>query len=87
MAESGSTFTITLHVYEEADGFVSHCPEFDIWSQGDTEEEALAMLTEAVDLHIEEAQELGYLAELIQEAREASQRRLLKTERRELRVA
>lgn len=87
MAKNGGTFTITLHVYEEVGGFVSHCPEFDIWSQGDSEQEAFEMLGETVDLHIEEAQELGYLEDLFYEAWEASQRRLLKTEKRELRVA
>jgi predicted RNase H-like HicB family nuclease len=34
-------------------GFSSHCPEFDIASQGDTRDEALVNLREAVELFLE----------------------------------
>lgn len=39
----------------EGDGYVSLCPELDIASQGDTVEQALANLREAVELFLETA--------------------------------
>jgi predicted RNase H-like HicB family nuclease len=41
----------------EAAGYVSLCPELDIASQGETEQEALRNLEEAVDLFMEVAPE------------------------------
>lgn len=40
-------------VWREGDWYVSQCLEFDIASQGETEEEALANLKEALELHFE----------------------------------
>ena len=40
-------------VQSEGDGFVSHCPQLDIASQGDTTEEAAANLKEAIELFLE----------------------------------
>ncbi len=40
-------------IQEEDGGFVSLCPELDIASQGDTVEEALRNLKEAVELFLE----------------------------------
>ena len=42
--------------WREGDCFVSQCLEIDIASQGKTEEEALANLREALELHFEEPQ-------------------------------
>ena len=39
----------------EGDGYVSLCPELDVASQGETVEEALANLKEAVELFLESA--------------------------------
>ena len=44
-------FTVT--VWEEDDWFVAQCLEVDVASQGNTEEEALASLREALELHFE----------------------------------
>ena len=44
-------FTVT--VWEEDDLFVAQCLEVDVASQGNTEEEALASLREALELHFE----------------------------------
>ena len=44
-------FTVT--VWEEDDWFVAQCLEVDVASQGSTEEEALASLREALELHFE----------------------------------
>jgi predicted RNase H-like HicB family nuclease len=40
-------------VWREGDWFVSQCLEVDVASQGETEEEALANLKEALELHFE----------------------------------
>lgn len=40
---------------DELGGFTSHCPELGVASQGETEEEALAMLQEAVEGFLEVA--------------------------------
>ena len=40
-------------IWREGDWFVSQCLEVDVASQGQTEEEALANLREALELHFE----------------------------------
>ncbi len=40
-------------VWREGDWYVSQCLEVDVASQGETEEEALANLKEAMELHFE----------------------------------
>jgi len=45
--------TFTASVWQEGDWFVAQCLEVDIVSQGETEEEALANLREALELHFE----------------------------------
>jgi predicted RNase H-like HicB family nuclease len=49
------TFQFTALIEREGEGYVSLCPEFDIASQGDTVEEAVANLKEAVELFFEAA--------------------------------
>jgi predicted RNase H-like HicB family nuclease len=46
----------TARIWREGKWFVSQCLEIDIASQGDTEEEALANLKEALELHFEPPQ-------------------------------
>lgn len=43
----------TALIEREGNGFVALCPELDIASEGDTVEEARAMLKEAVELFFE----------------------------------
>jgi predicted RNase H-like HicB family nuclease len=43
-------------VWREGDWFVSQCLEVDVASQGETEEEALANLSEALELYFEPPQ-------------------------------
>jgi predicted RNase H-like HicB family nuclease len=43
----------TAIVEREGEGFVSLCPELDVASQGNTVEEAVANLKEAVELFLE----------------------------------
>jgi predicted RNase H-like HicB family nuclease len=49
------TMTLSAVLNPEADGFVSLCPELDLASQGDTIEEALANLKEALERFFETA--------------------------------
>ena len=53
--------TLTAMVWKEGDQYVSKCPELEVASCGDTIEEALENLKEAVELYIENAKELGIL--------------------------
>ncbi len=43
----------TASVWQEGDWFVAQCLEVDVASQGETEQEALANLKEALQLHFE----------------------------------
>ncbi|WP_179944076.1 type II toxin-antitoxin system HicB family antitoxin [Geoglobus ahangari] len=51
--------TLTALVRREGYQYVSKCPELEVASCGDTIEEALENLKEAVELYIENAKELG----------------------------
>lgn len=53
--------TLTALVWKEGDQYVSKCPELEVASCGDTIEEALENLKEAVELYIANAKELGIL--------------------------
>lgn len=47
--------TITAElIKEEEGGYTVHCPELDIYTQGDDVEDAIKNLKEAAELHIEE---------------------------------
>ena len=49
------TMKITAElITEDEGGFSVYCPELDIYTQGETEEESLANLREAAELHLEE---------------------------------
>ena len=54
-------FNVTAVIWQEDDVYVSKCPELEIASAGDTPEEALENLKEAVELYIENARILGIL--------------------------
>ena len=45
--------TFTVSVWREGDWFVAQCLEVDVASQGETEEEAVTNLKEALELHFE----------------------------------
>lgn len=45
--------TLTANVWPEDDMFIAQCLEYDVVSQGDTVEEALQNLQEAVELYLE----------------------------------
>ncbi len=48
---------LTATIASEDDGYVAQCVEVDIASQGDTIEEAVANLVEALALHFEDSSE------------------------------
>ena len=51
-------------VWKETEGYVSKCPELGVTSCGDSFEEALNNLKEAVDLYLENAKELDLIEEV-----------------------
>ena len=53
---------LTVIITHEEDGYVSHCPEFDIVSQGESIEEARDNLCEALELFFETASSEGILS-------------------------
>lgn len=58
----------TTRVFKEGRTFVAHALELDISSCGGTKEKALANLKEAVRLFLEEAERMGSLKQILQEA-------------------
>ena len=58
----------TTQLFEENDQIVAVCPELNVSSFGDTVEEALASLREAVGLFLEECQRMGTLEAVLEEA-------------------
>ena len=52
-AANPPSLSLTCLIHQEADGYVSRCPELDVASQGDTIEDARANLIEAVELFLE----------------------------------
>ena len=57
-------FEYTAVVWKETEGYVSKCPEVGVASCGDTFDEAVRNLREAVELYIENASELGIMEEI-----------------------
>lgn len=57
-------YKFTSVIWKEKEGYVSKCPELGVASAGDTVEEALKNLKEAVELYLENAKELGMLEEI-----------------------
>ncbi len=58
----------TCRLSKEDDMVVAVCPEFNVSSFGDTSEEAVASLHEAVSLFLEECQRMGTLEAVLDEA-------------------
>ena len=57
-----------VEIFKEGDQYVSLCPELNVSSFGDTEDEAEAALREAVQLFVEQCEEMGTLEEVLEEA-------------------
>jgi len=58
------TYKLTAVIWQEKEGYVSKCPETGVASCGDSPEEALRNLKEAVELYLENASRLGMLKEM-----------------------
>jgi len=58
----------TSQLFEEGGQIVALCPELNVSSFGDTHEEALAALQEAVALFLEECRRMGTLEMVLEEA-------------------
>ena len=56
-----SRVKLTAVIWEEEGVFVSKCPEIEVASAGETPQEALKNLQEALELWIVNMKELGYL--------------------------
>jgi predicted RNase H-like HicB family nuclease len=56
--------TLTASMWEEEGIYVSKCPEIGVASCGDTPEDALINLKEAVELYLDNAKELGMINDL-----------------------
>lgn len=61
------TITLTLEVEREDDQYVSLCPELDVSSYGDSVEEALSRLQDAVTLYLDTIEQDGELARVFQD--------------------
>ena len=57
-------FDYTTVVWKESEGYVSKCSELGVASCGDSFDEAVRNLREAVDLYLENAKELGIIDDL-----------------------
>ena len=57
-------FGYTAILWKEAEGYVSKCPELGVASCGDSFEDAVTSLREAVELYLENAKELGIIDEI-----------------------
>jgi predicted RNase H-like HicB family nuclease len=70
LTEKGGKMDIqfTTQILKEGDTFVAYAPELDLSSCGKTIQEAKAHLVEAVTLFIEEAQRMGTLQDILEEA-------------------
>lgn len=59
-------YKFTAVIWKEDVGYVSKCSELGVASAGNTVEEALENLKEAIDLYLENAKELGMLDDIKQ---------------------
>lgn len=58
----------TIRVFKEGRTFVAHALELDVSSCGGTQDKAIRNLKEAVRLFLEEAERLGTLPQILEEA-------------------
>ena len=57
-------FGYTAVVWRESEGYVSKCPELGVASCGDSFDEAVSNLREAVELYLQNAKELNLIPEI-----------------------
>ena len=56
-------------IFKEDETYVAYCPELDVSSCGNSVEDARVMLKTAVRLFLEEAEKMGTIEEILDEAR------------------
>ncbi len=61
------TLKVRCVIHEDEVGFIAHCPTLDVYSQGDTQEEAFEHLREALDLFVDSCTERGVLREVLED--------------------
>jgi predicted RNase H-like HicB family nuclease len=59
---------LTEELWKEGNMYVSYCPELDVASCGESVEQAKMNLKEVILINLEEAQKLGTLEKLLQDA-------------------
>jgi len=57
-------YNFTITIWEEEGVFVAKCAELEVSSCGDTPQEALLNIREAISLYLENAKALGILPEI-----------------------
>ena len=62
-----SQLLLNVIIKQEEKGYSVICPELNVASQGETFEEAIANIKEAVELYIETAEELGTLDDVLEQ--------------------
>jgi predicted RNase H-like HicB family nuclease len=60
--------SFTVHIFREGDVFVAHVPELDVSSCGATTDDARHSIRDAVRGFLETSEEMGTLAEILEEA-------------------
>ena len=58
---------LNVVVKEEGRGYSVVCPELNVASQGETFEETISNIKEAVELYIESAEQLGIMDEVLEQ--------------------
>jgi predicted RNase H-like HicB family nuclease len=59
---------LRIEIFKESEQYVGLCPELNVSSFGDTEEEAEKSIKEAISLFIEECNNMGTLEQVLEEA-------------------
>ena len=62
-----SQLLLNVIIKQEDKGYSVICPELNVASQGETFEEAISNIKEAVELYIETAEELGTLDDVLEQ--------------------
>ncbi len=66
--------SIEIFKDKEWEGWIAGVVELDVWTQGDTEEDATKNLFECMDLFVKSCYEMGTLKEVLNENRTSKER-------------
>ncbi len=58
---------LTVVVKQENEGYSVICPELNVASQGETFEESISNIKEALELYIESAEQIGIIDEVLEQ--------------------